>query len=71
MGILRMPSDRIVDSTDNNEYAEDMRDENLVGEDLWDSEIPEDDEIPDGIDELGEGERPLYDEEGYEHEPGE
>ena len=34
-------------------------------------EIAADDRIPDGIGEIGEDDRPVYDEEGYTHAPGE
>lgn len=61
----KFSSDRVVNSTDNNEYAEGYRDENLVEEDGWDSEVAIDDTIPDGVNELEEGERPIYNEEGY------
>ena len=59
-------SDRIIDSTENNEYVEDFRDENLVDENLLDVDIPLDDIIPAVIhkQEKDNG-RPLYDEEGY------
>lgn len=47
------------------------RDETLVDQNLWDSEIAANDRIPDGIGEIGEDDRPVYDEEGYTHAPGE
>lgn len=62
---LRYDSDRTVDSTENNEYTEDFRDENLVDENLLDVDIPLDDRIPDGVNEERQNDRPLYDEEGY------
>lgn len=68
MKIVRYSSDRVVDSTDNNEYAEGYRDETLVDEDGWDTEVATDDAIPDGVNELEEGDRPIYNEEGYGEE---
>lgn len=58
-------TDRTIDSTENNEYVEGMRDENLVQENIWDSEIPFTDEIPEAVKEDQEDDRPLYNEEGY------
>ena len=58
-------TDRVVDSTENNEYQQGLRDENLIEEDLMDTEIPFTDEIPDAVKENKEDDRPLYDEEGY------
>ena len=71
MGKIILPNDCTILSTDNNGYAGNERDETLVDENLWDSEIATDDRIPDGIDEIVEDNRPVYDEEGYTHEPGE
>ncbi len=71
MGKIVFPSDREILSTGNNGYAGDERDENLIEEDLVDTEIPTDDRIPDGTDEIVEDDRPVYDEEGYRHKPGE
>ena len=68
---IKLPTDRTVFSTDNNGYAGNERDETLVDQNLWDSEIAADDRIPDGIGEIGEDDRPVYDEEGYPHAPGE
>ena len=62
---VKFDTDRTVDSTENNEYTESNRDENLVDENIWDTDIPIDDEIPDGVDEDRMDDRPLYDEEGY------
>ena len=62
---IKLPTDRTVFSTDNNGYAGNERDETLVDQNLWDSEIAADDRIPDGIGEIGEDDRPVYDEEGY------
>jgi len=67
MAILEFPDDRIVDSTDTNEYAEGLRDENLIEEDLIDTEVATEDRIPGAVNETAEGNRPLYDEEGYRH----
>ena len=67
---IKLPTDRTVFSTDNNGYAGKERDETLVDQNLWDSEIAADDRIPDGIGEIGEDDRPVYDEEGYTHAPG-
>ena len=66
---IKLPTDRTVFSTDNNGYAGNERDETLVDQNLWDSEIAADDRIPDGIGEIGEDDRPVYDEEGYTHAP--
>ena len=66
MGKIILPSDRTILSTDNNGYAGNERDETLVDENLWDSENASDD-----IDEIEEDNRPVYDEEGYTHAPGE
>lgn len=63
---LEYESDRTVDSTENNEYSEGLRDENLVDENLLDINTPVDDKIPYGVREIREGDRPLYDEEGYD-----
>ena len=68
---IKLLTDRTVFSTDNNGYAGNERDETLVDQNLWDSEIAADDRIPDGIGEIGEDDRPVYDEEGYTHAPGE
>lgn len=58
-------TDRVIDSTENNEYVEGFRDENLIEENLLDTEIPFTDKIPDAVKENQEEDRPLYDEEGY------
>ena len=39
-------------------------------EELLETEIPLDDRIPDAAHEDGENDRPVYDEEGYRHDPG-
>ena len=71
MGKIAYKPDRTILSTDTIGYAGDGRDENLVDENLWDSEIPTDDRIPDGVNEIVPDARPVYDEEGYENKPGE
>lgn len=63
---LHLPSDRVIDSTDTNEYAEGLRDETIAEEYLIDTEVSIDDEIPQGVNETQEGDRPLYDEQGYD-----
>ncbi|WP_418990671.1 hypothetical protein [Alistipes sp.] len=68
---VRFHNDRTVFSTSNNGFAGNERDENLVEEDLLATRIAEDDRIPDGVDEIVEDDRPVYDEEGYLHDPGE
>ena len=42
---IKLPTDRTVFSTDNNGYAGNERDETLVDQNLWDSEIAADDRI--------------------------
>lgn len=71
MGKIALPTDRTILSTNNNGFAGNERDETLVDENLRDSEIATDDRIPDGIVEIAEDNRPVYDEEGYTHAPGE
>jgi len=61
---IAFKTDRVRNSTDNNEYSEGLRDETELAEELIDTEIPTDDMIPDGINETQEGDRPLYDEMG-------
>lgn len=68
---VRFHNDRTVFSTSNNGFAGNERDENLVEEDLLATRIAEDDRIPDRVDEIVEDDRPVYDEEGYLHDPGE
>ncbi len=64
-------SDRVIDSTDNNEYADGDRDENFWEEDILDTEISMDDPLSDGLDETGDGRRPEYGEEGFRRDIGE
>ncbi len=66
MSKFHLRSDRVIDSTDTNEYSEGLRDENIAEEYLIDAEVSIDDEIPQGVNETREGERPLYDEQGYD-----
>lgn len=68
---IQYTTDRMINSTDTNEYAEGLRDETLLQEDLIDTNIPLTDTIPDGLRETREEDRPLYNEEGYRNNPGE
>lgn len=70
MGKAAFKNDRIIFSTENNGFAGNERDENLIDENLVDTEIPTDDRIPDGTNEIVEDDRPVYDEEGYRNKPG-
>lgn len=71
MAKVKFPSDRTILSTGNNGFAGSERDETLIEENLVDTQIPTDDRIPDGTDEIVEDDRPVYDEQGYENSPGE
>lgn len=71
MGKLAYRNDRTILSTENNGFAGNERDENLIEENLVDTQIPTDDRIPDGVHEIVEDDRPVYDEEGYRNKPGE
>ena len=62
--------DRTVISTENNGFAGDERDETLIDENLVETEIPLADRIPGAVRETEEGDRPIYDEEGYRNDPG-
>jgi hypothetical protein len=62
---IKYDADRIIDSTENNEYSEEQRDETLIEENILDTELPIDDEIPEEVDETREDDRPSYEEEGY------
>ena len=42
----------------------------MIDEELLETEIPLDDRIPDAAHEDAENDRPVYDEEGYRHDPG-
>jgi len=66
---LRYDSDRTIDSTENNEYAEGFRDEDIAGLNIVGEEIPRSDYIPDGLNEDGGNDRPLYDESGADDAP--
>ena len=57
-------------STENNGFAGDERDETLIDENLVETEIPLADRIPGAVRETEEGDRPIYDEEGYRNDPG-
>ena len=70
MDIVEFPNDRTVISTENNGFAGGERDENLIDEELLETEIPLDDRIPDAAHEDAENDRPVYDEEGYRHDTG-
>ena len=62
--IVEFPTDRTVISTENNGFAGDERDENLIDENLVETEIPG------AVRETEEGDRPIYDEEGHRNDPG-
>jgi hypothetical protein len=68
--IVEFPTDRTVISTENNGFAGDERDETLIDENLVETEIPLADRIPGAVRETEEGDRPIYDEEGYRNDPG-
>lgn len=61
----RIRGDRTIDSTDTNEFATDLRDETMIADDLVE-ERPLSDYIPDGVNEEGENQRPIYDEMGMD-----
>ena len=67
--VLRYDSDRTIDSTDNNEYAEGYRDEDIAGLEIVGEDIPASDYIPDGVNEDIFNDRPIYDESGAEDAP--
>ena len=68
--IVEFPTDRTVISTENNGFAGDERDETLIDENLVETEIPLADRIQGAVRETEEGDRPIYDEEGYRNDPG-
>jgi hypothetical protein len=68
MSRFHLHSDRVIDSTDNNEYSEGLRDETISEEYLIDTDVPVDDAISQEVSDTPEGERPLYDEQGYDEE---
>jgi hypothetical protein len=61
-------ADRQIFSTDNNEYAEGLNDENLWEEEILDYDVPLDDEIGEYCSTLDEHRRPLYTENGFDEE---
>ncbi len=63
--------DRHALSTDNNEFAEGVRDETRWDSDLVDIDIATDDVLSNTLDEDLRNDRPLYDEEGFRHNTGE
>lgn len=63
MAEIKLPTDRRIDSTDTNEFATGLRDEQLLAEDLV-VDVPIVDDIPGGVYETGEDDRPLYNESG-------
>ncbi len=68
MDLSQIPTDRQIMSTENNGYAEGVRDENLWPEDILNSEMPLSDGIPDPEDDrTGLENREVYNEEGYEN----
>lgn len=71
MAQIEFHNDRTILSTDNNGFAGNERDETYIEENLVETQIPLDDRIPDGTDEIIEDDRPLYDEQGYRNKPGE
>lgn len=60
--------DRQILSTDNNEYAEGLNDENLWEEDIVDTDVSEDDDIGDYFADPDQKKRPLYDENGFDED---
>lgn len=61
MSEIKIRSDRTIDSTDNNEFARDMRDETSITEDILER-ISIDEAISDALDKPHSGNRPLYEE---------
>ncbi|MDR0907434.1 MAG: hypothetical protein LBM63_02315 [Rikenellaceae bacterium] len=59
-------ADRQILSTDNNEYAEGLNDENLWEEDILDTDVPLDDDIGEFCSTLDEHHRPLYSDTGFD-----
>ncbi len=65
---MQFDSDRQIMSTENNGYAEGVRDESLWQEDILNSEMPLSDGIPDPEDDkTGLESREVYNEEGFEN----
>ena len=61
MNEIKIRSDRTVDSTDNNEFARDMRDETSIEADMLEN-LTLDERISDAFDKPHSGPRPLYEE---------
>lgn len=61
MSEIKIKTDRTIDSTDNNEFARDMRDETTITEDILERRSI-DEEISDALDKPHSGDRPLYEE---------
>ena len=70
MDIVEFPNDRTVISTENNGFAGGERDENLIDEELLETEIPLDDRIPDAAHEYAEHDHHVYEKESYRYDPG-
>lgn len=64
MSEFEFATDRTIISTENNEYATGLRDENEAPVDLVEPYTVIDDIIPEAVHENGENPRPLYDENG-------
>jgi hypothetical protein len=58
--------DRQIFSTDNNEYAEGLNDENLWEEEILDYDVAMDDDTGQYCATLDERKRPLYSENGFD-----
>lgn len=67
MAEIRIRSDRTVDSTGNNDFAEGTNDETAFAADLAE-EVSVDERIPEALDEAGVGKRPVYNEAGVRPE---
>ncbi len=70
MSTIEFKPDRQIISTDNNEFVDGDRDENLWDEDLANEEIPLDDNLPDELYETGRVPRPEFNEQEYRNHPG-
>lgn len=70
MARLRFSTDRRILSTENNGYAQGIRDENLWDKELIDTEIPAADIIPIKANEAGVKKRSVYNEPGFKHQAG-
>ncbi len=60
--------DRRMMSTDNNEYAMGLNDENEWDENIMDYEVPLDDRLDDYLSEERDNENALYNESGFDRE---